>query len=147
MIVRNFYSFNIPRFVCCPSYRRRSFLICFKAPQPHGKPAQVQAGREPGRAQLLEPSARASQGIVTLRIVCAMTLLINVTSQNQWAKENNLLLEAYSPLGSNKQVKETLQVPEVQAIAKELGITPAQAVISWHVQRGVCPILIPLLLS
>ena len=52
-------------------------------------------------------------------------------------EENNLLLEAYSPLGSNKQVKETLQVPEVQAIAKELGITPAQAVISWHVQRGV----------
>ncbi|KAH9891869.1 NADP-dependent oxidoreductase domain-containing protein [Cubamyces lactineus] len=54
----------------------------------------------------------------------------------KWAKENNLLLEAYSPLGSNKQVKETLQVPEVQAIAKELGITPAQAIISWHVQRG-----------
>ncbi|CDO72238.1 hypothetical protein BN946_scf184970.g90 [Trametes cinnabarina] len=54
----------------------------------------------------------------------------------KWAKENNLLLEAYSPLGSNKQVKETLQVPEVQAIAKELNITPAQAIISWHVQRG-----------
>ncbi|KAI0823952.1 NADP-dependent oxidoreductase domain-containing protein [Trametes gibbosa] len=54
----------------------------------------------------------------------------------KWAKEHDLLLEAYSPLGSNNQVKETLQVPEVQAIAKELGITPAQAIISWHVQRG-----------
>ncbi|KAI9065994.1 hypothetical protein FKP32DRAFT_1756257 [Trametes sanguinea] len=54
----------------------------------------------------------------------------------QWAKDNNLLLEAYSPLGSNKQVKETLQVPEVKAIAEELNITPAQAIISWHVQRG-----------
>ena len=55
----------------------------------------------------------------------------------QWAKENGLLLEAYSPLGSNNQVKKTLSVPEVQAIAKELDITPAQVVISWHVQRGV----------
>jgi diketogulonate reductase-like aldo/keto reductase len=34
-------------------------------------------------------------------------------------------------------VKDTLNVPEVKEIAKELGITPAQVVISWHVQRGV----------
>ncbi|PSR73736.1 hypothetical protein PHLCEN_2v10426 [Hermanssonia centrifuga] len=54
----------------------------------------------------------------------------------QWSKENGLLLEAYSPLGSSDQVKETLRVPEVLAIAKELGITPAQVLISWHVQRG-----------
>lgn len=55
----------------------------------------------------------------------------------KWAQENDLLLEAYSPLGSNNQVKETLNVPEVKEIAKELNITPAQAIISWHVQRGV----------
>ncbi|KIP03998.1 hypothetical protein PHLGIDRAFT_110191 [Phlebiopsis gigantea 11061_1 CR5-6] len=54
----------------------------------------------------------------------------------KWAKEHNLLLEAYSPLGSNNQVKETLSVPEVKTLAKELGITPAQVVISWAVQRG-----------
>ncbi|KAI0917658.1 hypothetical protein AcW1_007194 [Taiwanofungus camphoratus] len=54
----------------------------------------------------------------------------------KWSKEHGMLLEAYSPLGSSRQVKETLEVPEVQAIAKELGITPAQAIISWHVQRG-----------
>ncbi|CCM00991.1 uncharacterized protein FIBRA_03039 [Fibroporia radiculosa] len=53
-----------------------------------------------------------------------------------WAKENGLLLEAYSPLGSNKQVKESLEAPAVQTIAKQLGITPAQVIISWHVQRG-----------
>ncbi|EPS95531.1 hypothetical protein FOMPIDRAFT_1054064 [Fomitopsis schrenkii] len=53
-----------------------------------------------------------------------------------WCKGHGLLLEAYSPLGSSKQVRETLQLPEVQAIAKELNITPAQAIISWHVQRG-----------
>ena len=39
--------------------------------------------------------------------------------------------------GSNEQVKNTLNVPEVRAIAQDLGITPAQVVISWHVQRGV----------
>jgi len=54
----------------------------------------------------------------------------------KWSKENGMLLEAYSPLGSTRQVKETLQVPEVQAIANQLNITPAQALISWHVQRG-----------
>jgi len=53
-----------------------------------------------------------------------------------WSKANGLLLEAYSPLGSSAQVKETLKVPEVQAVAKRLNITPAQALISWHVQRG-----------
>jgi len=54
----------------------------------------------------------------------------------KWCQEHDLLLEAYSPLGSNKQVKETLQLPEVQEIANELNISPAQAIISWHVQRG-----------
>ncbi|EIW81512.1 hypothetical protein CONPUDRAFT_56239 [Coniophora puteana RWD-64-598 SS2] len=53
-----------------------------------------------------------------------------------WSKKNGLLLEAYSPLGSSKQVGETLRLPEVTDIACELGITPAQVVISWHVQRG-----------
>lgn len=55
----------------------------------------------------------------------------------KWSKENGLLLEAYSPLGSNNQVKETLSVPEVKEIAEKLHITPAQVIISWHVQRGV----------
>ncbi|KAH9480661.1 putative oxidoreductase C26F1.07 [Psilocybe cubensis] len=54
----------------------------------------------------------------------------------QWAKDNDLLLEAYSPLGSQEKVKESLNIPEVKAIAKELGITPAQVYISWHIQRG-----------
>ncbi|KAH9948259.1 NADP-dependent oxidoreductase domain-containing protein [Amylocystis lapponica] len=54
----------------------------------------------------------------------------------KWSKENGLLLEAYSPLGSSKQVKETLSQPAVKAIAEKLGITPAQAIISWHIQRG-----------
>ncbi|KAF8607340.1 hypothetical protein BDV93DRAFT_603951 [Ceratobasidium sp. AG-I] len=54
----------------------------------------------------------------------------------KWSKENGVLLEAYSPLGSNDQVGESLKNPTVVAIAEELEITPAQVLISWHVQRG-----------
>ncbi|KAL5519764.1 hypothetical protein ACEPAG_1424 [Sanghuangporus baumii] len=54
----------------------------------------------------------------------------------KWAKENNLPVEAYSPLGGDKQVKESLQLPVVKKIANQLGMTPAQVIISWHIQRG-----------
>ncbi|KAL5524269.1 hypothetical protein ACEPAF_9409 [Sanghuangporus sanghuang] len=54
----------------------------------------------------------------------------------KWAKENNLPVEAYSPLGGDKQVKETLQLPVVKKIANQLGMTPTQVIISWHIQRG-----------
>jgi len=53
-----------------------------------------------------------------------------------WAKLHGVLLEAYSPLGSSRQVKETLELPIIKKVAKDLGITPAQVIISWHVQRG-----------
>jgi diketogulonate reductase-like aldo/keto reductase len=33
-------------------------------------------------------------------------------------------------------VSKTLKLPVVQKIAKKLKITPAQVIISWHVQRG-----------
>ena len=70
--------------------------------------------------------------------MCAVLILQAVTDHfRQWAKEEKLLIESYSPLGSNDQVKETLNVPEVKKISQALGITPAQVVISWHVQRGV----------
>ena len=54
-----------------------------------------------------------------------------------WAKANGIILEAYSPLGSDNQVKESLNVPEVLEVAKALDITPAQVVLSWQAQRGV----------
>ncbi|KAF8308966.1 Aldo/keto reductase [Clavulina sp. PMI_390] len=55
----------------------------------------------------------------------------------EWSKANNILLEAYSPLGSDVQVKEALSVPEVVEISKELGISGAQVLLSWMHQRGV----------
>ncbi|EMD39495.1 hypothetical protein CERSUDRAFT_80875 [Gelatoporia subvermispora B] len=54
----------------------------------------------------------------------------------EWSRENGIPLEAYSPLGGTGYVQKSLDVPEVKAIASELGITPAQVLISWHVQRG-----------
>ncbi|CAG7852716.1 Alcohol dehydrogenase [NADP(+)]; AltName: Full=Aldehyde reductase; AltName: Full=Aldo-keto reductase family 1 member A1 [Serendipita indica DSM 11827] len=53
-----------------------------------------------------------------------------------WSKDNGILLEAYSPLGSDVLVGKTLRLPPVRKIAKKLKITPAQVIMSWHVQRG-----------
>ncbi|KAJ7583505.1 NADP-dependent oxidoreductase domain-containing protein [Mycena floridula] len=58
------------------------------------------------------------------------------TEMISWAKDNDIVIEAYSPLGSDRRVKDTLNIPEVKEIAADLGITPAQVIISWHVQRG-----------
>ena len=54
----------------------------------------------------------------------------------KWSKEQGILLEAYSPLGGSRTVNKSLRLPIVRDIAKKLKITPAQALISWHVQRG-----------
>ncbi|KIY69332.1 Aldo/keto reductase [Cylindrobasidium torrendii FP15055 ss-10] len=54
----------------------------------------------------------------------------------EYSKKHGILLEAYSPLGGDGRVGDSLRVKEVQDIAKALDITPAQVIISWHVQRG-----------
>ena len=52
----------------------------------------------------------------------------------QWCKERNIQIEAYSPLGSMDAP--ILSEPLILQIAERLNVTPAQVVISWHVQRG-----------
>ena len=37
-----------------------------------------------------------------------------VAAGEQWSKENGILLEAYSPLGSAEKVKKTLEIPVVR---------------------------------
>jgi diketogulonate reductase-like aldo/keto reductase len=54
----------------------------------------------------------------------------------KWAKEEGVILEAYSPFGSDSYVKKSLNIPEIKEAAEELGITPAQVLISWQQQRG-----------
>lgn len=47
--------------------------------------------------------------------------------------EHSIATEAWSPLG---QGKELLGDPRVAAIAEKHGVTPAQAVLRWHLQLG-----------
>lgn len=49
----------------------------------------------------------------------------------------NILVAAYSPLGNNiYNLPRAVDDPEVVALAKELGKSPAQLLIGWAVQRG-----------
>jgi 2,5-diketo-D-gluconate reductase A len=47
-------------------------------------------------------------------------------------RENEIANEAYSPIAQG----EVLQDPTIDAIAREVGRTPAQVVLRWHIQRG-----------
>jgi diketogulonate reductase-like aldo/keto reductase len=53
------------------------------------------------------------------------------------SRAHGIVPEAYSPLGQGTD----LEAPAVVRIANELGVTPGQVVLRWHVQHGV--ILIP----
>jgi 2,5-diketo-D-gluconate reductase A len=53
------------------------------------------------------------------------------------SRAHGIVPEAYSPLGQGAD----LDAPTVVRIANELGVTPSQVVLRWHVQHGV--ILIP----
>lgn len=48
-----------------------------------------------------------------------------------------ILTEAWSPIG---RFSDLLCDPVVMAVAQAHGVTPAQAVLAWHVARGVTPI-------
>lgn len=48
-------------------------------------------------------------------------------------EERNIVLEAYSPLGTGRHLSDTT----VAAIAADAGRTPAQVLLRWAVQRGI----------
>jgi 2,5-diketo-D-gluconate reductase A len=52
-------------------------------------------------------------------------------------KELGIVTEAWSPLGERSAVRED---PVIGEIARAHGVSPAQAVLRWHLQRGVLPI-------
>ena len=55
----------------------------------------------------------------------------------KWSNENGILITGYSPLGNNiYNIPRVVDDPVVIEVAKELGKTPAQVLISWSVQRG-----------
>ncbi|KHL18027.1 diketogulonate reductase-like aldo/keto reductase [Mumia flava] len=51
--------------------------------------------------------------------------------------ERGVVTQAWSPLGRKTDL---LADPTVDAIAQQHGVTPAQVVLRWHVQRGTIPI-------
>ncbi|XAO22864.1 hypothetical protein I312_104168 [Cryptococcus bacillisporus CA1280] len=53
----------------------------------------------------------------------------------EWCAKENILLEAYSPLGSTNSP--LLPDPEINAIARKYGVPPATVLISYHVNQGV----------
>ncbi|MCL6457049.1 MAG: aldo/keto reductase [Gorillibacterium sp.] len=53
-----------------------------------------------------------------------------------YCKANNILLEAYSPLGTGL----IFEVPEVKALAQKYGKTIAQICIRWSLQMGFLPL-------
>jgi len=69
-----------------------------------------------------------------------------------FCKANNIIVTAYSPLGSKgiadlykqsgkeRDIPELLDIPEVKSIATRLGKTPAQILLKWIVKRGVAAI-------
>lgn len=54
----------------------------------------------------------------------------------EYCRKNNILLEAYSPLGTGK----LLGLPEVTALAEKYNKTPAQICIRWSMQCGFLPL-------
>ncbi|GAA1435431.1 aldo/keto reductase [Streptomyces thermospinosisporus] len=52
-------------------------------------------------------------------------------------REKGILTESWSPLGQGSTL---LDDPAVAAVAEAHGVTPAQAVLRWHIQLGALPI-------
>lgn len=56
----------------------------------------------------------------------------------QWHKEQDIVVEAYSPLGNNiYNLPRAVDDAEIGQLARSLGKTPAQVIISWMLQRGI----------
>ncbi|OSX61644.1 hypothetical protein POSPLADRAFT_1040134 [Postia placenta MAD-698-R-SB12] len=63
--------------------------------------------------------------------------LLQQDELDAFCKKNGIHITAYSPLGNNLVGKPKLtDYPEVHAIAKKLGATPAQVLVAWGVYRG-----------
>ncbi|WP_448852037.1 aldo/keto reductase [Corynebacterium sp. 335C] len=52
------------------------------------------------------------------------------------AKERGTIVEAWTPIGRGLHLGD----PAITGIAEEVGATPAQVVLAWHLRRGLVPI-------
>lgn len=53
-----------------------------------------------------------------------------------FCRQNNIILTAYSPLGSSQSDACLLKHPVIESIAEKYEATPAQILISWGISRG-----------
>jgi diketogulonate reductase-like aldo/keto reductase len=56
----------------------------------------------------------------------------------QFCADNDILVQAYSPLGSASGVQKLFGEPTIQAIAKETHKTIANVLIRWSLQNECC---------
>ncbi|MBE6699902.1 MAG: aldo/keto reductase [Ruminococcaceae bacterium] len=55
--------------------------------------------------------------------------------QLEWANKYGIQLEAWAPFGEGRGGM--FELPELKAIGKKYGKTPAQVMLRWHIQRGI----------
>lgn len=60
----------------------------------------------------------------------------------EFCKKNMITITAYSPLGSGKHLNEpnVLEDEIIKEIAQKLNITPAQVILSWHINQEIAVI-------
>lgn len=66
--------------------------------------------------------------------------LLNQSELRNFCQKNDILVQAYSPLGSAAGVQQLLSNPVVNEIASQVSKTPAQVLIRWSLQVGCCKI-------
>jgi len=57
----------------------------------------------------------------------------------KWGQKNDVVIQAWGPLSGSvgrHWLDKALNAPEIKETAEELGMTPGQVIISWHIQRG-----------
>lgn len=57
-----------------------------------------------------------------------------------YCKANKILVTAYSPLGTHSLFEKIAAEPQIRAVCKKHSCTPAQAILSWNISRGVAVI-------
>lgn len=55
----------------------------------------------------------------------------------RWNAEQGIATEAWSPVGRNSELQDS---PVVTEIAQELGRSPVQVILRWHIQKGTIPL-------
>ena len=92
--------------------------------------SSLTAMREPSRAKLSQPSTGSPQGWSR-----QSRLIQTPYMHKQWSKENGVVLESYSPLGSKGAPQ--LSEPAIKTLAEKHNTQPANILISWQLARGV----------